>query len=130
MTTWKVVETLFFNILNEIDNPDIMLINSVYWNELSDDKLCEDDYGVSDLDHIIAINYIKINAIEVKDTIWHEILHIIYPIAKHWWIECCAQRLSGIRIKGQYTKKYKHSVKDVPKKKKLIKNIKKRIKHY
>lgn len=32
---------------------------------------------------------------EIKDSIWHEILHLLYRNLPEWWIECAAYKLSG-----------------------------------
>jgi hypothetical protein len=62
--------------------------------EITGYKPCSNADGQCDTN--LRIFWIKQNqnVLETKDTIWHEILHCLYPNLPEWWIECSAYKLS------------------------------------
>lgn len=129
MTTWRRVKSIFSDILNEINNPDIILITTDKWTKILGDKFNEKISGRSyDTKRIITTKYIDQDIVDITDTLWHEILHIIYPNKHHWWIECCAQKLSGSKKKCYYSKKYLHGKCEVPNREIIIQNMNKLLK--
>jgi len=127
MVTWRRVKLIFEEILNEISHPDITMITMEKWTKTSGlrDVFKDEHAGMAHTDYkVFTVRYATEDEKEIRDTIWHEILHIIYPHANHWWIECCAQRLSGSRGRGKFTKRYKRSVQEVPYRVDIINGLK------
>jgi len=66
---------------------------------------------------------------DIKETLWHELLHCLFPSKPHWWIECAARRLSGHESyygwPGRYSRRYAHTPEDLPGKSELLQKVKK-----
>ena len=68
--------------------------------------------------HTIGIGHLRRD--DVEETIIHELLHLIFPKQRHWWIEATAAVLAGNPVDGRYAVRYRHSAKDVPSKRALL----------
>ena len=134
MTEWKIVEQIFNRLLKRIGNPRIILVVPDEWNKMFPNynlnenmsACCDIENKVLTIDNNETVN-------EIKDSIWHEFLHILFPNAGHCWIECVAQKMIYRRKNSRYnhyrrgfhSKRYDYFITDVPSRQKLIKLIKK-----
>ena len=119
MTSWKKVDCCFNAILKKLGNPPIRLVQSGEFYKITGARLGGFDGRCHPMRRIITVKRNR-EFVEIKDVLWHEIAHILFPSKPHWWIECFAQKLSGSPLAGHYTSKYCKSVKDVPSKAKLL----------
>ena len=62
---------------------------------------------------------------EIMDSIWHEMIHCIFPNLPEWWVECAAHKLSrnATWSCGPIADKYNKGHRDVPPRKKLVEMI-------
>jgi len=76
--------------------------------------------------NIIWINKSHPNISELEDTIWHEILHCLFPRSAEWWIELSARKLSRNNYgeSGLHSEKLNKKLSDVPSRTQLIKMVK------
>lgn len=139
MITWKRVKQIYKGIISEAGHPRIKLITPKQWNKENPGFEADKTYGFSHVEkRYITINYkYKGDLLELKDTIWHEILHILFTYKKHWWIYCAAEKLSGNKERTYESLGYIHDANDVPDKDKLLRLVRKassrlnkRLKYY
>jgi hypothetical protein len=66
---------------------------------------------------------------DMVNTLWHELLHILFQSSPHWWIECSAAVLSGVdrNRPGKWSIRYGYDVSNVPTRNELIKMCKIKI---
>jgi len=93
---WERVEKIFKSILEEIDyKNDVMLVSPNFWDKVYPKSKIETRYGYSHLrDKIITVKY-DIIIYEVRNSLWHELLHLIYPSKTEIWIDFLAGILAG-----------------------------------
>ena len=65
--------------------------------------------------------------IDIKNTLWHEIGHILWNNKAHWFIECFASVMNDDNRIGRYSTKYGHSKNDIPARGELLEMARKRI---
>lgn len=118
-------------ILEELGWPNIYLITDTQFRHIDGDGLYRDHknrrypvgeiyYGVSACKApVVALRH-NIRGKVLKNTIYHELLHILYPWAKHWWIECAAEVLAKGGGRGYYSEKYGHTPEELPDREKLL----------
>jgi hypothetical protein len=101
------VKKLFNKILSEIDNPDIKLLSRSQWDYKHPTVTLGNFMGRASIsDKEISVAYQTYKYKTVKNTLWHEILHILHKTKPHWWIELAAGILSGHKEQGRYSRKY------------------------
>lgn len=85
----------FDEILCEANYPPITLVDRKVFQTITGCKIDEISDGMSSSSNLIIwINKNQQTYKELKDSIWHEILHCLFPYNPEWWIECCAYKLS------------------------------------
>lgn len=105
--------------MSEIDYPPIFLVSPEQFWKL-EKKSIKGCYGISGEKHPIISITSGLRGKVKANTIWHEVLHILFPRWKHWRIECAAERLAGGGGRGYFSKKYGHTVDEMPPREKLI----------
>ncbi len=119
---------IFKRILIMAGSPKIRLLSKQKWNKkFPKYKINQWIFGRCDLYGIIAVRGIHKG---IKNTIWHEILHILFPSKRHWWIECAAQKLSHSYRRGFFSTKYHKHMKNVPDIPILLKLVNKSAKRF
>ena len=109
------------NILRELDWPTVYLVSSSQFAATEGDKLSDEEFGLAAVHYpIITINS-GLRGRALKNTIYHEIGHHLFPHWKHWKVEAFAERMAGGGGRGYYCKKYNHSVDEMPVRSELIK---------
>ncbi len=128
MTLNNRIIRIFKEILIMAGSPKIRLLTMQAWNKkFPKYKIDQWVYGRCNVHGIIAIRGMHRG---IKDTIWHEILHILFPSKRHWWIECAAQKLSHSYRRGFFSTKYHKHMKDVPDISILIRLVKNSAKRF
>ena len=83
----------YLKILEELDWPSIFMIESAQFEKVEGDSI-KGNYGISSIDKPVITIKGGIRGRVLKNTIYHEIAHHLFPNKKHWWIECAAERLA------------------------------------
>lgn len=139
MPTWNEVKRVYREIIIEAGHPRIKLISVKKWNEENPGFEADKAYGFCNVEkRYITINYKYAGTLlEIRDTIWHEILHILFEYKKHWWIYCSAEKLSGNIHRTYESGCFIHDRDDVPDRCELIKTVRrtsarlnKKLKYY
>lgn len=111
-------------ILMELNWPKIYLVSDTQFRHIEGDGLYRDHknrryphdevyVGISATTApCIALRH-NLRGKELRNTIYHEILHILYPWRKHWWIECAAELLARGGGRGYYSETYHHTPEDL-----------------
>lgn len=137
MTNWYQTKKIFKYILIECNNPTISLVSPDEWNKIHNNKnklkyklikIKNYKYWIGGCANynrkIITCRYKDMKKIEIRNILWHEVLHILYPWQNHWWIEIAAQKLSLSYRIGYFSEGKKYSINDLPSREKLIQSIK------
>lgn len=136
MTSWKVIDRSFRAILKKVGSPPIKLVSSGEFYEITGARLGSFCGRCSPKHRIVTVNRNR-PLEDIKDTLWHEVAHILFPSKPHWWIECFASKMCGSkpcgswqRTKngvmssgvacGRYSLRYCKSKDDLPNKTKLL----------
>jgi hypothetical protein len=120
------IEKCFLDILNELGYPPIRLLSRKEFIKIAG-LAKKHSFGMSCIwANAIWINRNHPSDSELKDTIYHEILHCLFPKLPEWWIELSAKKLS-------YNKNLEHqanaiklgkTTKDIPTRSQLLQMIK------
>jgi hypothetical protein len=103
----------FKNILDELGWPNIYLISSEQFEHIDGDKM-RGLYGIaSDHEPVISINT-GLRGRVLRNTLYHEIAHHLFPHRPHWWIECFAEKMAGGGGRGYYSNLTGHTPDELP----------------
>ena len=100
------LKILFTNIKLELGDPPIELLRRIDW----DYRFSElgNDWGKCShsTSEIVVKKSLKMDQLTV--TLYHEILHILFPSKPHWWIEKASRKLDRNEcfFFGRYTARY------------------------
>ncbi len=86
-------------------------------------EMREDDilYGISsDLEPIISLKTDMRGKMRTN-TIYHEFSHHLWPWRPHWWHECFGEKMARGGGRGDFSRKYGHTVDDLPDRAILVK---------
>lgn len=110
----------FINILEELEWPSIYLVSPQQFEHTDGEKI-HGDFGIaSDIRPVITINK-GLRGKVLKNTIYHEIGHHLFPHRTHWWIECYANKMAGGGGRGYYSTKFDHTIDELPTRSQLLK---------
>lgn len=110
---------LFDRILEELGWPEIYLVSPEQFEKLEEPPY--EYWGMSGARHPVIAIVGKQDYKNRRNTIYHEILHLLFPHREHWWIECAAKRLARGGEHGEWSKKYGKTMDDVPDRKTIVK---------
>src|SRR3990172_6483069 len=123
MPSKKEVIRLWQSILKEINlhgSSPIRLVFSDEWKEITGQNLGSALGRASREDMLVGIRYRDLALDDIKENLWHEIGHILFPSKPHWWVECYGEIMSGHgNGEGRYSKRYAHSPSELPSREKL-----------
>jgi hypothetical protein len=89
------IQDIFLEIWQEAGYPPVNLITATEFKERTGFSLDNSCVGRSYAPENIFCIRQNQTIREIKDSIWHEMLHCIYPRMPEWWISCAAYKLSG-----------------------------------
>lgn len=103
MLPWKTINAEFWKAARKVGTPPVRLWSwkSAEWRWRGTTR------GTMGLHHaawpysIIAFSPSQ-NLGNLRNSIWHEIGHALFPDKKHWWIEMYAYKMSGYDYNGKY----------------------------
>jgi hypothetical protein len=124
-----VIHRTFLRILEELDWPQIYLITPKQFFHVEGDSI-KGSYGMAGLNGSVITLQKGLRGRVLSNTIYHEIGHHLFPHRKHWWIECAAERLAVGGGRGYWSRKYGHTVDDVPSRNDLLKLFKQASKRF
>ena len=119
MTSQKAIARSWASILREAGEPPVRLVAPAEFRERTGYGLNAYVGRASPQDGLIVVKKNRPLA-DIKNTLWHELLHILFPSRPHWWIECAAAILSRTGQTGRYSRKYGHTPADLPPRAKLV----------
>ena len=131
MATWKATESAFNRIMDKLDHPPIRLVRQSEYKQITGHGFSY-AYGIANWKHnIICVRFQKRDIKTIKNTLWHEIAHLLFRSRPHWWIECFAYKMqprphytyySNITVcsAGRYSARYNHAPSDLPSKARLL----------
>ena len=114
------MDKTFQKILAELDFPPIFMI-SIEQYEHIDGVSLESDDGISSVKYPVFTIRKGLRGKAKLNVLYHEIFHVLFPSWKHWKIECAAEKMAGGGGKGYWSRKYGHSVDDLPSRSYLLK---------
>lgn len=109
----------FDHILAELDWPMIFLVSAKQFEKIDGDRL-EGSCGISNINYNIITISRGLRGKVLKNTIWHEIFHILFPSWNHWKIEAAAERMARGGGRGVYCSRHGHTVDEMPSRKELL----------
>ena len=80
----------------------------------------EEVYGMASVDYPIIAVAPGLKGKVRRNVIYHEIAHHLFPYRPHWWIECYAERMAGGGGRGYWSKRFDHSLDEMPSRQKLL----------
>ena len=136
MISWKMIERSYKAILRKVGDPPIRLVQSGDFYRTTGARLGDFSGRCSIPLRIITVNRNR-SLGHIKNTLWHEIAHVLFPSRPHWWIECFASKMSGsgecgswIKVEdgiqtsgaacGRYSARYCKSKDDLPSRPRLL----------
>jgi len=122
---WKNVEREFeeIKILFGMKNADVRLVIPKDFKVISGFALGSYWGRVDKTKKIITVKRNR-PIQQIRNTIAHELAHLLFPNKPHWWIETFSYKIISIKDDygriGRYAKRYGHSPRELPSKKRLI----------
>lgn len=111
----NTLQTVYEMILEESGMPPVMLLGRGQFEKYAKCKVDKGIAGKSDTNQwLIWVNKNQRDIPDLFDTIWHEILHCMFPLCPEEWIQLCTSKLSGVKADVE-------EVYDVPSKEELLK---------
>jgi hypothetical protein len=126
MYTQGNVQWVFEKVWEEAGFPPIQVVTRKAYGIMAGKKIGGRVLGMANITHrLIWINRNHDSVEELFDTVWHEVLHCMFPNNPEWWIECSAYKLSNKKDGwyGFYADKYNKTPRDVPSKRVLMQMI-------
>jgi hypothetical protein len=120
------IQKLFDEILKEANFPPIHLVTRTEFSKMIGRSCPRNACGQSNFAERIFWVKQTDNDKETKDTIWHELLHCLFPNLPEWWVECAAYKLAknDYWSYGTNAEKFNRTPANVPSRKMLIEMIK------
>lgn len=124
-----MVSRTFLSILEELGWPRVYLVDYRQF-KMIDGTSMEGSCGLASVDYPIIAIQKGLRGKVLKNTIYHEIAHKLFPNREHWWIECAAERLAGGGGKGYWSHAYGFSVDMMPSRKYLLNMFRRAAKRF
>lgn len=123
----------FLLILEEFGWPKVYLVSPKQFEQVDGSDLYKknpdgtETIGISAVVAPVFTLRHNLRGKALRNTIYHEILHILYPWQHEWWVECAAEKLANGGGRGWYSKKYNHTPEELPIREKLLTNVRKQV---
>jgi len=115
------VDRTCIKILRELNYPPIFLISEEQFAHVEGVKLEKGYDGLAAGKYPVFTIRKGLRGKLKENVLYHEIFHILFPSWEHWRIECAAERMAGGGGRGYYSKKYGHTVDEMPSRAHLLK---------
>ena len=123
----------FLAVLEELGWPRVYLVPPKQYERVDGlnlyKKETNGDFYVgfsSDVAPVFTLRH-NLRGKKLRNTIYHEILHLLYPWQHEWWIECAGEKLANGGGRGWYSRKYNHTPEELPSREKMLENIRKQV---
>jgi hypothetical protein len=119
--TKKTVWRSWQAILKQAGYPPLRLAFDSEWKAITGHSLGR-AWGRASKKHLlVGVRYQGRTLEQVKETLWHEVGHILFPSKPHWWVECFGEIMAGHgNGDNRYSQRYAHSPADLPGRAKLL----------
>ena len=124
-----MISRTFLRILDELGWPNVYLVDPEQFKNV-DGVSIDGSFGIASVEHPIISIEKGLRGRALRNTIYHEIGHHLFPHRPHWWIECAAERLANGGGRGCWSKKYGHTVDEMPTRVVLLNLFKKASKRF
>jgi hypothetical protein len=104
---------MFVEIWKELGCPHVYPVPKEQFEEMEGVQVC-DCYGISGDHYPILYIVPGMTPRARRNTIYHEILHLIMPRKPHWYIALAARVLADGGHRGEETEMNGHTVDDLP----------------
>jgi len=140
MLTWKQIEKLYKGIRDQIGGVGVTLIRPCQHLKLTDSpyakfgKFPPGICGAASPEHNTITVPEDSSQYDVERFLWHELAHVLFPSAPHWWIEGFSARMSPFSegkwaewsaknrgAAGIASRNTGHSIDELPSREELIK---------
>lgn len=119
----------FLRILEELGYPEVYLIPPKQFFQ-GDGKKIKGSAGLAEIGKNTITLTRGLRGKELSNTIYHEIGHHLFPWRKHWWIECASERLARGGGRGYWSKKFGHTVDEMPPRIIMLKLFRRAVKRF
>ena len=89
-----MISRTFLRILDELGWPNVYLVDPEQFKNV-DGVSIDGSFGIASVEHPIISIEKGLRGRALRNTIYHEIGHHLFPHRPHWWIECAAERLAN-----------------------------------
>lgn len=111
---------MYLKILEELNWPPVYMVSPEQFEHVDGDSV-KGCYGISSTVYPIFTMKKGLTGKERASTIYHEILHLMFPSRPHWWVECASEKLARGGGRGYWSKKYGKTPDDLPSRAELVK---------
>lgn len=109
----------FERILSELDWPAVFLVSNQQFENTEGDKI-HGSYGISAVSYpTITLNK-GLRGKVLRNTIYHEIAHVLWPYRKHWWIYLFGEKMAGGGGNGGVKYTRGHTMDELPTRSRLL----------
>jgi hypothetical protein len=112
----------FLDILEELGWPNVYLVDYRQFEKV-DGCTIKGSYGIAAAHHPVITVKRGLRGRVLRNVLYHEIAHHLFPYHPHWWIECAAERMAGGGGRGYWSSLYGHSVDEMPSRSTLLKRF-------
>lgn len=119
----------FLKILEELGWPYVFLVDPKQFKTLEGDSV-SGLFGISARKYPVITIAKGLRGRVLKNTLYHEIFHILFRRRKHWWIECAAEKMANGGGRGYWSTFHGHTADELPSRSVLLKSIRKSVIKY
>lgn len=119
----------FLRILEELDWPNVYLVDPKQFEKV-DGWNIRGSHGMAGRLHPIITIARGTRGKVLRNTIYHEIAHKLFPYRPHWWIECASERLARGGGRGEWSILSGHTVDEMPPRNALLKTFRRASKRF
>ena len=126
---------LFDDIREELGNPNIYQVSKRQFEQMESEAIGKPyqigaSWGISSnyYPHIYIAPGMSMRA--RRNTIYHEMMHLMYPWRKHWWMALAGRVLADGGHRGEATPLYGHKIEELPLRTELLKQVRRQARRF
>ena len=119
-------------ILAKVGYPLIYLVSPEQFEHVEGDRIYS-EFGISAVTAPVFTIHKGLRGRVQSNTLWHEMLHILFPSWEEWRVELVAQRMArgGVSVEWDSSaKKHGHDLSEIPPYDVMLKRIRKQVKKF
>lgn len=116
----------FLKIIKELNYPPVFLIHHEQFAMLDGADKREENMvgdmvaGIASVRYPVITVHPWLEDAEMRNTIYHEIAHHLWPWKPHWWIDLFGEKMAGGGGRGYWAAKNKKKLSDLPSRRTLL----------